>query len=258
MKNDSSNRRQLGNNRRQTVGVRPLSSVLKTMAILDALAESPTSLRLSDVATALGGNRGSVYQKLLTLCEAGWVEQGSDGRYRLTLHANRVGQAALAQASLVERADPILQALVYETHETASLALLDGNEAYIARRVEAAGVLRAELRVGTPLRLASSASGRVLCAFADRPRLEYLRQSGVQLPSDRMMAKTRRDGYVVSSGLDFAGVRAIAAPVFDARGTCIAALSLVAPEARFDGEMMRSPLLSAAAAITQMIRGKSS
>jgi IclR family KDG regulon transcriptional repressor len=246
-------------NRIQTraIGVRPLSSVLKTLAVLDTLGASSSSLRLADVVGAVGGNRGAVYQKLLTLCEAGWVEHGPDGRYRLSLHANRVGQAALAQASLGERADPLLQALVFETHETASLALLDGNEAYIARRVEAAGVLRAELRVGTPLRLATSASGRVLCAYADAPRLQYLRQSGVKLPGDALMVKVRRDGYAVSSGLDFTGVRAIAAPVLDARDSCVAALSLVAPQARFDETRMRGPLLRAARQIHVLLAGAS-
>jgi IclR family KDG regulon transcriptional repressor len=236
-------------------GVRALSSAIKTLAVLDVLGASRHSLRLSQVVDTVGGNRGSVYQKLLTLIEAGWVEDDGDGRYRLSLHANRVGEAALAQSSLGERARPVLQSLAYEAHETASLALLDGHEAYIAQRVESAGVLRAELRVGTPLRLETSASGRVLCAFADVPRLDYLRQSGVKVPSDNMMSKIRRDGYSVSSGLDFAGVRAIAAPVLDGDTNCVAALSLVAPEARFSETKLRAPLLRAAQQLHVLFAG---
>jgi len=215
-----------------------------------------TSLRLADVVQQVGGNRGAVHQKLVTLCHAGWLEQDEQGRYRVSLHASRVGEMALAQASLGERAQPMLQALVYKTGETASLAVLDGNEAYIARRVEAATVLRAELRVGTPLRLATSASGRVLCAFADEPRLQYLRQSGIKLPGEALLAKIRRDGYSVSSGLDFPGVRAIAAPVLDHDGKCVSALSLVAPDARFDEEALRKPLLDTAAKIGRLLSGR--
>jgi DNA-binding IclR family transcriptional regulator len=237
-------------------GVRALASPIKTLAVLDALGASPRSMRLPEVVAAIGGHRGSVYQKLLTLIEAGWVEDDGAGAYRLSLHANRVGQAALAQASLGERIVPALQALVYEAKETASLALLDGHDAYIAQRVEAAGVvLRAELRIGTSLRLETSASGRVLCAFAEADRLEHMRRAGVKLPSDSMLAKVRREGYSVSSGLDFAGVRAIAAPVLDGRRQCVGALSLVAPDARFDEDKLKKPLLRTAERLHDLLAG---
>ena len=237
------------------VGVRALASPLKTLAVLDALGASQHSMRLADVVAAVGGNRGSVYQRLLTLVEAGWAEDDGNGRYRLSLHANRVGHAALAQAGLGARSTPMLQTLVYETNETASLALLDGRDAYIAQRVEAAGVLRAELRIGTSLRLETSASGRVLSAFADAAQLEHLRRSRAILPSESLMARIRRDGYAVSSGLDFAGVRAIAAPVLDGDSRCVAALSLVAPEARFDEAKLRKPLLAAAEKLHRLLSG---
>lgn len=236
-------------------GVRALSTAIKTLAVLDAVGASPRSLRLAEVVEIVGGNRASVYQKLLTLMEAGWLEDDGSGAYRLSLHANRVGATALTQAGLGERARPVLEALVYAARETASLALLDGHEAYLAQRVESAGVLRAELRVGTALRLETSASGRVLCAFADAARLESLRQAGVTLPSDSMMAKVRRDGYSVSSGLDVPGVRALAAPVFDHLERCVGALSLVAPDIRFDENELRAPLLRAAAQLHDLLAG---
>jgi len=237
------------------VGVRALASPLKTLAVLDVLGGSQHSMRLADVVAAVGGNRGSVYQKLLTLIEAGWAEDDGAGRYRLTLHANRVGHAALAQASLGERIVPALQALVYEAKETASLALLEGHDVYIAQRVEAYGVLRAELRIGTSLRLETSASGRVLCAFADASRLDHLRSAGVKLPSESMMAKIRREGFSISSGLDFAGVLAIAAPVLDSGSQCVGAISLVAPRARFDEAKLKKPLLRAAGQLQQVLSG---
>lgn len=237
------------------VGVRALASPLKTLAVLDALGASQRAMRLADVVAAVGGNRGSVYQRLLTLVVGGWVEDDGDGRYRLSLHANRVGHAALAQAGIGERSTPILQSLVYETNETASLALLDGRDAYIAQRVEAAAVLRAELRIGTSLRLETSASGRVLSAFADAAQLEHLRAMGAILPSDSLMARIRREGFSVSSGLDFAGVRAIAVPVLDSHSRCVAALSLVAPEARFDEAKLRKPLLRAAGRLNRLLAG---
>lgn len=253
----SSDRIPTSNEAEPASGVRALSTAIKTLAVLDAVGASPRSLRLAEVVEIVGGNRASVYQKLLTLMEAGWLEDDGSA-YRLSLHANRVGAMALTQAGLGERARSVLESLVYAARETASLALLDGHEAYLAQRVESAGVLRAELRVGTALRLETSASGRVLCAFADAARLEYLRQAGVTLPSDSMMAKVRRDGYSVSSGLDVPGVRAIAAPVFDHLERCVGALSLVAPDIRFDENELRAPLLRAAAQLHDLLAGEAS
>src|SRR3954471_11523528 len=102
-------------------GVRPLTSVLKTLAVLDVLGRSPRPMRLVDVAAAVKASRPTAYQKLLTLVQAGWVEQTAAGAYRLSLHAAHMGEAALEQASLGERATVIMRELVNEVRETASL-----------------------------------------------------------------------------------------------------------------------------------------
>lgn len=236
-------------------GVRALTSVLKTFAVLDVFADAPAALRLADVARLIGGNRGSVYQKLMTLVAAGWLEQTDAGEFRLTLRATRMGEAALRQVSLGERAQSILKELVFEVRETASLAMLDGSQVFLVRRVEADGVLRADLRVGTELTLDSSASGRILCAFADPLRLQQMRREGLRLPSEEMMARIRRERVVTSSGRDFPGVIAIGAPVFNLDGACIAALSIVAPDARYDEAKLRGPLGRAAERLTALLRG---
>src|SRR5215469_4991250 len=107
-------------------GVRPLTSALRTLAVLDVLGRSDRPLRLADVASAVKGSRATTYQKLVTLIEAGWVEQDEDGAYRLSLHAAHMGEAALDQASLGERASVVMRELVQEVRETASLAVVSG------------------------------------------------------------------------------------------------------------------------------------
>lgn len=241
---------------RPSVGVRPLSSVLKTLHLLDLLASGPTAMRASDIAKSSKMSRATAHQKLVTLVEAGWAEQTADGSYRLTLQATRVGNAALAQAGIGERVVPILQRLVTESGETASLAVLDGKHARIVQRVESDGILRAELRVGALLDLDHSASGRVLVAFADPSVLDRLRKQQVSLPPERLLAQVRREHFAPSSGRSFVGVHAVAAPVFDGGGACIAALSLVGPLPRFSVERTRPPLMRAATAINDSIRGK--
>ena len=237
-------------------GVRPLSSVLKAFQVLNALGAESRAMRVTEVAQATGMGRATAHQKLVTLVHAGWVEQIDSGAYRLTFHASRVGNAALEQASLGERILPFLQTLAAEAGETASVAVMDDEKCCIVQRVESHGILRAELRVGAQLDMEHSASGRVLTAFADPILLGRLRKKRVALADPSLLARIRRERFASSSGRSFAGVRGVAAPIFDASGACIAALSLVGPLPRFTIEKTREPLKRAAEAINRFNSGQ--
>jgi DNA-binding IclR family transcriptional regulator len=234
-------------------GVRSLSTVIKTLAVLDVLAESPRPVKLAELNKRIGGNRATVYQKLITLVDAGWVEMTDAGTYRLTLTAVRIAEAALNQANLGERAGAVLEALVHETGETASLAILKGAQVQIVKRVEATGVLRAEVAVGGILTLDASASGRVLTAYLSAERLAMLADHGKRLASARVLKQVQKDGYAISAGKDMPEVLAIAVPVFDASDGCFAALSLVVPASRFKSEPLLDPLQKAAEELRKLI-----
>jgi DNA-binding IclR family transcriptional regulator len=236
-------------------GVRPLSTALKTIAVMEILAQSPRGMRLQEVATSLGLSRPTAYQRLLTLTEAGLIEQDEQSRYRLSMHLCRFAAAALEQADLGTRVLPILQELVHAVKETASLAVLDRGLPCIVSRIESESVLRAQQKIGTTMSLEGSASGRILTAFADDTTMRRLKENGEELASDEIIAAARRDGYALSSGYTQAGVRAIAAPVFDLHGRCAATLSLVMPETRFKLETFKAPLLRAADEITKLQQG---
>jgi DNA-binding IclR family transcriptional regulator len=236
-------------------GVRALSSVLKSLAVLDALTRSNRPMRLMELAQALAESRATTYQRLLTLSQAGWVEQTAEGAYRLSMQAARAGNAALEQANLGERSTAVLQELVLETHETASLAALSGIHAQIIKRVEAEIVVRAQVQVGTLLSLDQSSSGRVLTAFATAEQRELLAKKGAALPSPALLREVARKGYAVSSGKDVPGVQSVAAPVFGANGACLFALSVVAPTTRFDAARLVRPLLRRSEKLSTLLAG---
>ncbi len=235
-------------------GVRPLSSALKTLEVLDALGESVSPMRLVDLARIVGGSRATVYQRLLTLVRAGWVEPTHDGLYRLSLHAARVGDAALAHASLGDRAEAVLRELADTTGETASLAVVDDGRIRIARRAEPHGVLKAELRIGAVLTLDGSASGRILAAFLPQGTLDELLRAGGILADSHVIEAARETAYATSSQRDMPDVMAVAVPVEDAQQQCYAALSLVGPVSRFDAQALLGPLRDAAAELAAMHR----
>ena len=239
----------------KTSGVRALSSVLKSLAVLDALTRSMRPLRLMELAQALDESRATTYQRLLTLTHGGWVEQTPDGAYRLSLQAARAGNAALEQANLGERSTEVMQALVLETHETVSLAAFSGLRAQIVKRVEAEVVVRAQVHVGTQLSLDQSSSGRVLTAFATPEQRDRLAKQGAMLASAALLKDIARKGYAASSGKDVPGVRSVAAPVFDAKGACLFALSIVTPTDRFEEARLARPLVRSAEKLSALIAG---
>jgi DNA-binding IclR family transcriptional regulator len=234
--------------------VRPLSTAVKTLALLDDLGRRDRAVRLSELAADLDAGRSTIYQRLVTLIAAGWVEQTEDGRFQLTMRAMKVAGAAVAQAGLGERTLPILRKLVAQVGETASLAVVQDVAAVIIQRVEVGGVLQARAPLGTTMSLRDSASGRVLLAFADPDEAGSLMRAGADLPDEEVLLSVRGSG--IGAAAEHVVVRAVAAPVFDHRHRCVAALSLVGPKGRFDAGRMTAPVLAAAGELSTMLGGE--
>jgi len=236
---------------------RVLTSTLKCLALLEAVASSPGAIGVSELARMQGAGRGTVHQQLSTLVEAGWVERVEGGRYRLTLKATQIGHHALEQANLGERIRPALEALAASTGEAVSLGVLDGIDVLIVQRVESGQILRAGLGVGTHMPLSTSASGRVLLAFLPQTALDGLRLKGVAFPSEEALQKVRTSEVAVSVDEFIEGIAAVSAPLFDATGAVIAALSTACPTTRFSEAVAVPAVIRAAAEVNALLRGES-
>lgn len=220
------------------------------------MAHSRNSLRLADITRAVGGTRATIYQRIQTLVIAGWVEQLPDGAYRLSLHASQVGNAALEQANLGERVLPILQDLMERTGETSSVSVIEDCSVVIVQRVEAHGMLRADLRTGSEISPHESASGQVLTAFAPSELLARFEQRNIRLASARTLARVRKDKIAVAGGgMTLQDIRVAAVPIFDREGRCFAALSVVAPESRFNLKRIEPAIREASARLNAMFGG---
>ncbi len=170
------------------------------------------------------------YQRLLTLTEAGLIEQDEAVPLSAVDASLRCFAAALEQADLGTRVLPILQGLVHETKETASLAVLDRGQLASCRASDRQRACAPSRRSARRLPLEGSASGRILTAFADEATMRHLKESGLRTCLRRHHRRARLNGYALSSGYTQAGVRAIAAPIFDMQRQCTATLSLVCRE----------------------------
>ena len=103
---------------------RQLGSVERAVALLEALAAAGGPLGTNELARRTGINASTVSRVLATLLDAGFVEREPGGqRWQLGLRLVHLGNAALARLDLRDLARPLLEQLVRETGETATLSL---------------------------------------------------------------------------------------------------------------------------------------
>ncbi|MBE2277057.1 MAG: IclR family transcriptional regulator [Rhodobacteraceae bacterium] len=226
-------------------GTRPLSSSLRTLAMLDEIASFNRPVRFAELARKIGGSRATNFQKLITLVEAGWVEPNAAGEYQLTLHAARVGSIAFNQVGLGKRMHPIMEQLSAELGESVSLVVLDKDALYIIEEVLTQDLLRVSYRVGTTMRITDTASGRIFAAFISDRHRQDLVAAGTVLPDAEIIAAVRRDHYATSHRAEKSDILAVGVPVFDAQQRIIAVLSIAGPYDRVNVAAARPALMRA-------------
>jgi IclR family acetate operon transcriptional repressor len=217
-------------------------ALLRGLAVLEALAAGP-DLSLSEVARRTALPVSTAHRLLETLRRRGFVQAVDGGRYRVGLRAFEVGVSFLRSQRLPEVARPVMVALVDRVRETANLAVRDGAEAVYVLQVESDRMLRLFAQPGARHPLYCTGVGKVLLAWEPEDLVRVLLGPGplprftprtLTHPDDvvRHLRLVRSRGYAVDREERETGVRCVAAPVRDASGRVVAALSVSAPASR--------------------------
>jgi IclR family transcriptional regulator, KDG regulon repressor len=185
-------------------------------------------LTISELARELGLNKGTTRDLLETLRLHGLLDRDTElKQYRLGPRLARLGMAALGQLDLAGVARPFLVDLAAETGGAALLLVRDGERATIVDKVDAGQVaVEVSATVGRRIPLAAGACGKVFLAHvpaAERPA--FLDHQGPGTPRTireprrytEELERVRQRGYATDDEEYLPGVRATAAPVFDAR-----------------------------------------
>ncbi|HEY0784917.1 MAG TPA: IclR family transcriptional regulator [Acidobacteriaceae bacterium] len=214
----------------------------RTLALLGAFQTGDSELPLAVLAKRTGLYKSTSLRLLASLQQAGFLRRGKNGLYSLgpqitRLHAIRASQSLLERLAL-----PILDGLVRATEETAALHVVSGSGRIRLCWVDSPRSVREHIQLGEVLPLDKGAGGKVLMAFA-----------GVR---GRGMNKIRREGFASSVGERVAELSGISAPVFDASGGLVGALTLTMPVHRY-AEKWRGPVVQAAHELTAELGGDS-
>lgn len=212
---------------------------------IDVLERIGTSggASLSRLASDMDLSPATLYRLLLTLEARRLAEFDEDGQvWNIGAGAFRLGSIFLRRTSLVDRARPILRALMEETGETANLAVEREGKVLFLSQVETHAHIRAFFPPGTVSAMHASGIGKALLAAFDPARRDRI----LSAPLEAFTAQTLTDraallddlalcaarGYAVDDEERNSGMRCIAAAVRDAHGEAVAGLSVSGPVAR--------------------------
>jgi DNA-binding IclR family transcriptional regulator len=232
-------------------GTGALSTVRNAVRVLTSFSLEERELGVSELARRLGLGRSTVHRLLVTLAADGLLEQNpASGKYRLGLRTYELGMLAAAHMDVREAARPVLARLRDETAETVQLAVLDGREVVYVERLETTQTVRIFGHVGHRNQAHCTSTGKVLLAALPDTELDRLLDGWVldaktpytitdpaRLRAE--LARVRRAGFAENVNETGIGVASVAAPIRDATGAVVAAVSVAGPVMRVDGRSLR-------------------
>jgi DNA-binding IclR family transcriptional regulator len=219
-----------------------IGSLAKGIKIMELLAEQK-QLSVSGVAKLLGSNRAASHRFLATLRELGYVEKDEDDRYRLTFKVFELGMKVANRFEIRQIARPLMQELALAFRETVNLGHFDGKGILHVDKIDSLEILRMDSPIGSRAPAYCTALGKAVLAFLPREEFERflsrttLKPHGPNTITTKKLFRLavediRHRGYAVDDEELSAGLRCVAAPVFDHTGRAAYAISASGPSLR--------------------------
>lgn len=230
-----------------------VQSLARGLAVIRAFDETRPEMTLSEVARATELSRASARRFLHTLVQLGYV--ATDGRlFSLTPRVLELGFSYLSSLSLPEIAQPHMERLAHQVHESVSMSVLDGDDIVYVARVPTTRIMTVSINIGTRFPAYATSMGRALLAHLDGDRLDaYLERlrpqrlgphtitsvDDLRAELDRIRA---RGWALVDQELE-AGLRSLAVPVRDRTDRVVAAINVSSHAGRTNTEQAKEALL---------------
>jgi DNA-binding IclR family transcriptional regulator len=221
-----------------------------------------TPLTLTELSARSGTPMSTTLRLVRQLVTIGALERDEGGRYA-------IGLALLEMASLAPRghglravAMPFMEDLHRATGNHVLLAVRVGHEAMIIERLSSHHAARILYRVGERVPLHSTGVGLVLLAHASHELQEDVLARRLTLEPEhsaissadlrKRLARVRQEGSATNTRTVPEPATSVAAPVFGANGTAIAAISVIAATGSVDPAAMRPAVMTIARAISRL------
>jgi IclR family transcriptional regulator, pca regulon regulatory protein len=230
-----------------------IEALARGLDVIRAFQPRQPVMSLSAVARAAGLARPTARRILLTLEQMGYVRavepleqmrnvravdrKAVDRKYELTPRVLELGMSYVLSRNLWDVARPHMKSLVARTHESSSIAQLDGSDIVYVARVAVPKIVALAVTIGTRFPAMQTSLGKVLLAALPPEEVERVlaepSRSGITpriLPGSEERAATLREvrarGWALTDEELAAGIRSVAAPLRDGDGQVIASLNV--------------------------------
>jgi IclR family transcriptional regulator, pca regulon regulatory protein len=220
-----------------------IEAIARGLDVIRAFGPGQPVMSLAAVAKAGDLPRPTARRILLTLEELGYVRQvpadpgGGPGGFELTPRVLELGMSYVLSRGLWEIARPHMENLVARTHESSSIAQLDGSDIVYVARVAVPKIVALRVTIGTRFPAMQTSLGKVLLAGLSLDAAEGVlsepSRSGITPrwqpdAAERAAAlrEVRARGWALTDGELAPAIRSVAVPLRDGDGKVIAALNV--------------------------------
>jgi len=231
--------------------MRMVPALDRGLRVLDLLATRREPMAASALARDLDIPRSAVYEIINTLARHGAVHVDDARGVSLGRQLFVLGSAYAQSLDLISLAQPVAHAVMTRSHETVQVGVLDGEDVIYLVKAESPQAIRLVSTVGSRLPAHCTALGKMLLAelppevlrsvLGDGPLRSMTSRSQTDPEAlSRELADTKAAGLAWERGESNPEVVCVAAPVRDATGEVVAAMSISAPQTRLSDDARRA------------------
>ncbi|MEJ8813065.1 IclR family transcriptional regulator [Variovorax ureilyticus] len=226
---------------------RGIQSIEAGGQLLLALGTHGRPMPLRELARAADMAPGKAHPYLVSFSKLGLVTQeSSTGYYWLGPTAMQLGLVTLRMLNPVREGTPFAEDLARATGHSVALSVWGNQGPTVVFLFEAIYPLHVNMRTGTVMSLAGTATGRLFAAYLpakliEESMLEDSRRLGPDIapPTDpenlqKLVLEVRKHGLSRSVNNPTPGVCSFAAPVFDYSGNIVMGITLMGRSSSFD------------------------
>ena len=206
------------------------------------------------MARALAIPRSTAFRLAHTLELFGFLERDGD-HYRIGPAVLRLGFESIASLDLSELGRPLVERLCEDTGLPSQLVIRDGRDVVVVLKSSPPAAFVSNVIVGTRLPAHATILGRVLLSDMDDIALSALypeatlprispRSPRTLAELKRLLRQDRARGYAISESFFEQGISAVAAPIKEADGRIVAAISVTAQRLTLEPEAFRERLVA--------------
>ncbi|MHA7970560.1 IclR family transcriptional regulator [Rhizobium sp. CAU 1783] len=207
-------------------------TLLRGLDILDAVADKPRTIQ--EIAANTGLTYSTVHRIVSVLLERRFLKADNAREFALGPRLIELGFSAYSRIDLVQVARPFLEELSRLTRDTVHLAQREGWEVAYLDKLRGSRPVEISSRIGGRKPVISTGVGKAL--MLDQPEavlVELYKRDHQLLPGNMteadwlvQMSNYRAGGYAYDLGEDQPSIRCVAAPLHDATGRVVAAISV--------------------------------